>query len=265
MAEISWVKISTKMFDDEKIKLIRKMPEGDTIINIWIQLLIQAGKTNMNGFIMLTEKVPYSLEMLATIFDRDLSILKFAIKTLCDLGMVTLCNVTGNDVVMVTNFEKHQNTSGLEKIKEQNRLRVAKFREKQRNVTLQLHYSNATDNRDKIIDKEYIYNKQKEEFEKFWNLYDKKRGKEKAFYYWQKLTDEEKAKVFEHVPKYVKSTEKQFRKDPERYLRYKTFNDEVIDGRNKPNIKQSEYSAESIRNRFSPDELAKSKYHKPIE
>lgn len=72
-----------------------------------------------------------------------------------------------------------------------------------------------------------------EEFEKFWNLYDKKRGKEKAFYYWQKLTDEEIAKVFEHVPKYVESTEKQFRKDPERYLKYKTFNDEVINGTTK--------------------------------
>ena len=137
------------MFDDEKIKLIRKMPEGDTIIGIWIQLLIQAGKTNMNGFIMLAQNVPYSLEMLATIFDRELPILRFAIKTLSDMGMVTL----QEDFLLISNFDKYQNTFGLEKIREQNRLRVAKFRENQKNVTLQVTQCNATDNRIKIIDK----------------------------------------------------------------------------------------------------------------
>lgn len=75
----------------------------------------------------------------------------------------------------------------------------------------------------------------KESFNQFWNLYDKKRGKEKAFLYWCKLTDDERAKVFENVPIYVRATEKQFRKDPERYLRNKTFNDEVIDGTIKNN------------------------------
>ena len=68
----------------------------------------------------------------------------------------------------------------------------------------------------------------KELFEKFWNLYGKKVGKKTALAEWLKLTDEEINQIFNHVPKYTAATEKQFRKDPERYLKKKTFLDEVI-------------------------------------
>ena len=43
---IQWIKISTGLFDDEKIKLIAKLPDADTIIIIWLYLLILAGKVN---------------------------------------------------------------------------------------------------------------------------------------------------------------------------------------------------------------------------
>ncbi|WP_342082555.1 phage replisome organizer N-terminal domain-containing protein, partial [Enterococcus faecalis] len=43
MAEISWIKLKTTMFDDEKIKLIQSMPEADAILVIWIRLLVLAG------------------------------------------------------------------------------------------------------------------------------------------------------------------------------------------------------------------------------
>lgn len=73
MGNIKWIKLSTAMFDDEKIKLIEKLPEADTILIIWIKLLSQAGRTNANGYIYLNENVPYTEEMLATIFDRSLN------------------------------------------------------------------------------------------------------------------------------------------------------------------------------------------------
>ena len=44
MNEIKWIKLSVDMFDDEKIKLLEKMPEGDTMIVIWCKLLTMAGK-----------------------------------------------------------------------------------------------------------------------------------------------------------------------------------------------------------------------------
>src|SRR5699024_3136074 len=59
VSNIKWIKLSTSMFDDEKIKLIEKLPEADTILIIWIKLLSQAGRTNANGYIYLNENVPY--------------------------------------------------------------------------------------------------------------------------------------------------------------------------------------------------------------
>jgi len=102
MADISWIKLKTQMFDDEKIQLIEAMPEADAILVIWIKLLIQAGKTNSNGFILLSENIPLSPEMLATIFRRPLQIIKFALKTLKELGMI---EITDSNVICISNWE----------------------------------------------------------------------------------------------------------------------------------------------------------------
>lgn len=67
------------------------------------------------------------------------------------------------------------------------------------------------------------------EFDRFWNLYDKKVGdKKKLLKKWAKLTQEDKDKIFETLPKYVASAEKQFRKNPEAYLNNEAWNDEII-------------------------------------
>ena len=68
-------------------------------------------------------------------------------------------------------------------------------------------------------------------FETFWKIYDKKTGKDNSLKQWNKLTEAEKEKCLSVVKQYVISKpDKQFRKDPERYLRHKVFNDEIITG-----------------------------------
>ena len=68
MSDVKWIKLTTGMFDDEKIKLISDLPEADAIQLIWIRLLVLAGKVNDNGKIYLSENIPYTDEMLAAIF-----------------------------------------------------------------------------------------------------------------------------------------------------------------------------------------------------
>ena len=58
MAEITWVKLTINMFDDEKIRLIEAMPEADAIIIIWVRLLTLAGKTNDDGRIYIDIIIP---------------------------------------------------------------------------------------------------------------------------------------------------------------------------------------------------------------
>ena len=68
------------------------------------------------------------------------------------------------------------------------------------------------------------------DFEICWKAYNRKGSKKKSLEQWQKLTDEERAKVLPHVRAYVGSRDLQFQKDFERYLRDKTFEEVIIKG-----------------------------------
>ncbi|HDK9151537.1 phage replisome organizer N-terminal domain-containing protein [Staphylococcus aureus] len=130
MGEVSWIKLKVGMFDDSKIKYIEALPERDTIITIWVKLLTLSGKYNEQGYIMLSENLPYNEEMLANEFSRPINSIRLAIQTFETLGMIEKVN----GVIKVTNWEKHQNIEGLEKIRAQNRLRKQKQRENNRKL-----------------------------------------------------------------------------------------------------------------------------------
>lgn len=162
MAEIKWIKMTVNMFDDEKIKLIESMPEGDTIIVIWQKLICLAGKINANGFIYLTENIPYSEEMLSCSLNRKLPIIRLAMKTFLRLGMVEINN---KGIILVVNFCKHQNILGLEKIRNDTKLRVKNYREKNKLLLKQNENSNVTQNVTQCNDIEYKKKKNKEKEE----------------------------------------------------------------------------------------------------
>lgn len=152
MPDVKWIKLSTNMFEDEKIRLIETMPDADTILVIWVKLLAQAGKTNASGYIYLSENIPYTEEMLATIFNRPISTLRLALNTFKQFGMI---EINEDNFISISNWEKHQNLAGLEKIRQQTRERVAKHREQKKleNVTLHVTDGNATDiEEDKELD-----------------------------------------------------------------------------------------------------------------
>jgi predicted phage replisome organizer len=128
MADVKWIKICTDIFDDEKMTLLDVMPEHDAIIVIWFKLLCMAGKQNNGGVFMFNDKIAYTDEMLATIFRRPINIVRLALQTFEKFGMIEIVN----NAYTIPNWEKHQNLDKLEKLKEQNRLRVAKHREKQK-------------------------------------------------------------------------------------------------------------------------------------
>ena len=66
-------------------------------------------------------------------------------------------------------------------------------------------------------------------FEEFWDAYDKKVGRDKSIRLWRKLTKKEKRDCIAYVPFYVQAQpDKQFRKNPETFLRNKSFYDEII-------------------------------------
>lgn len=136
MADVKWIKLSVNMFEDEKIRLIEALPEADTLLVIWVKLLAQAGKTNASGYIYLNENIPFTDEMLATIFNRQIGTVRLALKTFQQFGML---EISEEHFISITNWEKHQNLDALEKIREQNRIRKQKERDKKKSLPSPSH------------------------------------------------------------------------------------------------------------------------------
>lgn len=149
MPSVKWIRLTVSMFDDERIKLIQSMPEGDALLVVWVRLLVLAGKVNDGGFIYLSEGIPYTDEMLSTIFQKPLSTVRLALSVFAHFGMTEM-TARG---IFLPSWEEHQNVEGLDKIREQTRKRVAAHREKDtsgvtlRNVTVTLPVTqcNATE------------------------------------------------------------------------------------------------------------------------
>jgi hypothetical protein len=117
--------------------------------------------------------------------------------------------------------------------KEKNAKRISEWRENQavkENVT---SYESVR-NDDKLKEskvKESKVNKVNRinDFEYFWESYDKKIDRVKCEKIWSKLTDEEIDKILETIIEYVKiNSDIQFRKYPSTYLNGKCFNDQLI-------------------------------------
>lgn len=150
MAEVKWIKIVTDIFDDEKMLLIDALPERDAIIVIWLKLLCLAGKQNNGGVFMISDKIAYTDEMLATIFRRPLNTVRLALQTFEQFGMIEIINNT----ITIPNWEKHQSLDKLSQAKEKNRARVEAYRERQKQLVKCNAYSNVTVTQCNATDKE---------------------------------------------------------------------------------------------------------------
>ena len=157
MAKVQWIRLTTDMFDNRKIKHLRKLPEGNNIVLIWVMLLTMAGRCNASGMIFLTENIPYTTKMLADELDFEENTVILALEVLEQFEMI----IRNGDLLSIAGWEEHQNADGLEKIREQTRKRVAKHRENQRillgNVTCNVTVTegNATEEeKEEEIDKD---------------------------------------------------------------------------------------------------------------
>lgn len=131
MAEVKWIKVTTDVFDDEKILLIECLPEADSIIVIWFKLLCLAGKQNNSGVFLMGNRIPYNTQMLATIFRRKEATVQLALQTFEQFGMIEYVD----DVITIPNWGKHQNLDQLESKKEYMRNYMKDYRAKQKAIS----------------------------------------------------------------------------------------------------------------------------------
>lgn len=165
--DVKWIRMMVGMFDGMSFKKIKRAKIGgesyrDKLTAVWFELMDFAGKCNHDGAFIGTNEIPFTdLSDIATMIDRDDDELELCMAFFLREGMVTIID----DVYSLTNWAMYQNKDGLDKIREQTRLRVAKHRESKKllggSVTgsVTVTQSNATD-------KEIDIDKEKEEDKK---------------------------------------------------------------------------------------------------
>lgn len=189
MAEVKWIKITTDIFDDEKILLIESLPSADSIIVIWFKLLAFAGKQNNNGVFIMSNRIAYTDEMLASIFRRDVHTVRLALTTFEKFGMIDIVD----DVITIPNWGKHQTLDAYEKKKARDRDRIARKRAEQKaliamspdkspDTSPDVAFSDKEEDKDIDIDNIYCASAPKKAdieifFERIWKLYQNKKGK----------------------------------------------------------------------------------------
>jgi hypothetical protein len=72
---------------------------------------------------------------------QRLNVLKLALRTFVQFSMIEIIE----DVYSISSWERYQNVAGLDKIREQNRIRQARFKENQKMLSDNVN-SNVTDN-----------------------------------------------------------------------------------------------------------------------
>ena len=124
MAEVKWIKLQVGMFDGMSFKKIRKAKIGgesfrDKLTAVWFELMDFAGQCNHDGAFISPHEIPFhDLSEIAVMIDREEEELNLCMSFFIKEGMITVVD----DIYMLTNWERYQNTDGLEKIREQNRL-----------------------------------------------------------------------------------------------------------------------------------------------
>ena len=141
MVQVQWLKVYTDIFDNEKMKKLLRNRDGDTYFRVWIQLLTLAAKSNQHEAILLGENIPMSKEDLAKVMHKTLNKLEKIIQDLYELDMI----IIEKETICIKNWDMYQSADELEKLRESNKRRQQKYRDKQKDSNVIITSNNTKD------------------------------------------------------------------------------------------------------------------------
>ena len=83
-----WLKLKRDFFKRHDIRIIESMPNGKEYILFYLKLLCES--VDHDGNLRFSDQIPYSEDMLATITDTNVDIVRSAIKIFTELGMMEM-------------------------------------------------------------------------------------------------------------------------------------------------------------------------------
>lgn len=82
-----WLKLDKNFFKRHDIRIVESMPNGKDYVLFYLKLLCES--TSHEGYLRFSETVPYNEDMLATITNTNVDVVRSAIKVFTELKMMT--------------------------------------------------------------------------------------------------------------------------------------------------------------------------------
>ena len=83
-----WLKLKRDFFKRHDIRVVEDMPNGKEYILFYLKLLVES--IDHEGELMFSETIPYNAEMLASVTNTNVDIVKAALQVFYDLNMIEL-------------------------------------------------------------------------------------------------------------------------------------------------------------------------------
>ncbi len=96
-----WLKLKEDFFDDKIVKYLRKLPDGNALIVIYLKMQLKSLKTE--GFLKYDKLLPTCEDELALVLDEDVNLVRFAITALEKVGVVERW---GNDTLYMASMQQ---------------------------------------------------------------------------------------------------------------------------------------------------------------
>jgi predicted phage replisome organizer len=93
-----WLKLKDNFFDCDDIKIIKNQENGSDYIIFWQQLLLKAITSKEIGILRYKDTIPYTPDILATVTDTNIDIVKGALTLFKKLGMI---DITENGDIII--------------------------------------------------------------------------------------------------------------------------------------------------------------------
>ena len=185
-----WLKLKENFFDEKYIKALRRLPQGDSLVIVYLKMQLKSLKTE--GIIKYEGILPDSISELALVLDEDENIVKLTVEALVRYGVIERWE---NETFYMSAM---QQLIGSET---QAAARVRKHREAK---ALQCNGDVTKCNTEIEKEKEIEIDKEKDnisvEFETLWKMYPRKVGKEAALRAYTKArSDKKDPTTFEQV------------------------------------------------------------------
>lgn len=191
-----YLKLKENFFDSDSMVLLESMPDGILYSNILMKMYLKSLRND--GYLVLNNAIPYNAQMIATVTRHQIGTVEKALEIFKQLGLI---DVLDSGAIYMSDIQLFVGKSSTEadrkresrmKIKQAEQLVIGQMsakRSREKEIENNICASQddervqSNKNEQEIVsqNRQSQLDEQKDNFEKIYAIYPKKRGKQRAF------------------------------------------------------------------------------------